>query len=168
MPSKIAARTAARDCRRVGTSVPGWPLAEGRSLEPDQAVAWIETNVPEGTPVYVDFGQFRTLLPTPEAADRLWADVAAPWLPGEPNEKIVAWGGEASGPIVAWAKEKPINRWIDILYLTERLAPKPPLIPAEAAQRVLMIGLLRVVALDTPSQMCSARWLRQNVAAFGV
>ena len=67
--------------------------------------------------------------------------VAAPWLPGEPNEKIVAWGGEASGPIVAWAKEKPINRWIDILYLTERLAPKPPLIPAEAAQRVLMIGL---------------------------
>jgi hypothetical protein len=31
-----------------------------------------------------------------------------------------------------------------------------------------MIGLLRVVADDTPSQMCSARWLRQNVAAFGV
>jgi glutathione S-transferase len=67
--------------------------------------------------------------------------VAAPWLPGEPNEKIAAWGGEASGPIVAWAKEKPINRWIDILYLTERLAPKHSLIPADAAQRVLMIGL---------------------------
>jgi hypothetical protein len=67
--------------------------------------------------------------------------VAAPWLPGEPNEKIAAWGGEASGPIVAWASERPINRWIDILYLTERLAPKPPLIPADVAQRVLMIGL---------------------------
>jgi hypothetical protein len=38
--------------------------------------------VPAGTPVYVDFGRFRTLLPTPQAADRLWADVAAPdaWL----------------------------------------------------------------------------------------
>ena len=51
--------------------------------------------------------------------------VAAPWLGGEPNENIVAWSGATSAPIVAWAKEKPVNRWIDILYLAERLAPKP-------------------------------------------
>jgi glutathione S-transferase len=67
--------------------------------------------------------------------------VAAPWLPGEANADIVAWGGEASAPIVAWAGEKPINRWIDILYLAERLSPKPSLIPADAKQRALMIGL---------------------------
>jgi hypothetical protein len=67
--------------------------------------------------------------------------VVGPWLPGEANEDVVAWGGEASGPIVAWAKEKPIHRWIDILYLAERLAPKPSLIPADAMQRALMIGL---------------------------
>jgi len=67
--------------------------------------------------------------------------VAAPWMPGEANDDIVAWGGEASAPIVAWAAEKPINRWIDILYLAERLAPTPSLIPADAMQRVLMIGL---------------------------
>ena len=30
--------------------------------------------------------------------------VAAPWRPGEANEAIVAWGGENSAPIVAWAK----------------------------------------------------------------
>ena len=36
------------------------------------------------------------------------------------------------------------------------------------SSRVLMIGRLRVVAEDTPSQMCSARWLRQKVAALGV
>jgi glutathione S-transferase len=53
----------------------------------------------------------------------------------------VAWGGEASAPIVAWAKEKPIHRWIDILYLAERLRPEPSLIPTDAAQRALMIGL---------------------------
>ena len=53
----------------------------------------------------------------------------------------MVWGGEASAPIVAWAKEKPIHRWIDILYLAERLAPKPSLIPADATQRALMIGL---------------------------
>jgi hypothetical protein len=67
--------------------------------------------------------------------------VAAPWLPGEPNDNIVAWGGEASAPIVAWDNDKPINRWIDILYLSERLAPKPSLIPTDAPQRALMIGL---------------------------
>src|SRR5271170_6636 len=67
--------------------------------------------------------------------------VAAPWMPGEANEDVVAWGAEASGPIVAWAKEKPIHRWIDILYLAERLAPKPSLLPADATQRALMIGL---------------------------
>jgi glutathione S-transferase len=67
--------------------------------------------------------------------------VVAPWLPGEANADIVAWGGEASAPIVAWAGKKPINRWIDILYLAERLAPKPSLFPADAKQRALMIGL---------------------------
>ena len=67
--------------------------------------------------------------------------IAAPWAAGEPNTDIVAWGGEASAPIVAWAKEKPIHRWIDILYLAERLAPKPSFIPSDATQRALMIGL---------------------------
>ncbi len=36
------------------------------------------------------------------------------------------------------------------------------------SSRVLMIGRERVVALETPSQMCSARWLRQKTAPRGV
>src|ERR1700691_4971320 len=36
------------------------------------------------------------------------------------------------------------------------------------SSRVLMIGRLRVVAEETPSQMCSARWERQKVEALGV
>jgi len=67
--------------------------------------------------------------------------VAAPWSVGEANEDIVKWGGEASAPIVAWGREKPIHRWIDILYLAERLAPQPSLLPKDATQRALMIGL---------------------------
>jgi hypothetical protein len=51
-------------------------------------------------------------------------------MPGEPNADIVAWGGEASAPIVVWANEKLINHSIDILYLADRLAPKPSPIPA--------------------------------------
>lgn len=67
--------------------------------------------------------------------------VAAPLEPGSANGEIVAWCGENSGPIVAWSDEKPIHRWTDILYLAERLSPEPALIPAEASQRALMIGL---------------------------
>ena len=33
---------------------------------------------------------------------------------------------------------------------------------------VLMMGRLRVVAEETPSQMCSARWLRQKTAPRAV
>ena len=36
------------------------------------------------------------------------------------------------------------------------------------SSRVLMIGRLRVVAEETPSQMCSARWLMQNTAPRAV
>jgi glutathione S-transferase len=66
--------------------------------------------------------------------------VAAPWVLGGTNSDIIAWGGEASAPIVAWAKEKPINRWNDILYLAEQLAPVPSLIPVDATDRALMFG----------------------------
>jgi hypothetical protein len=51
----------------------------GRDLSRDQSTAWIETNVPPNTPVYLDPGQFRSPLPTRKAADRLWADVASPY-----------------------------------------------------------------------------------------
>ncbi len=39
---------------------------------------------------------------------------------------------------------------------------------AWGSSRVLMMGRLRVVAELTPSQMCSARWLRQNTAPLAV
>ena len=38
--------------------------------------------------------------------------------------------GQNSAPVVAWRNEKPINRWLDILLLAERLAPQPSLLPA--------------------------------------
>ncbi len=95
--------------------------------------------------------------------------VAAPWLPGEPNADIVAWGGEASAPIVASGKEKPIHRWIDILYLAERLAPKPSLIPKDATERALMIGLARMKSagkwVSAGTGACSSLRLRMQTAA---
>lgn len=50
---------------------------------PDDATAWLESHVPAGTRVYIEGSRIATPLPTPEAAERLWADVASPdaWVP---------------------------------------------------------------------------------------
>lgn len=67
--------------------------------------------------------------------------VAAPWIPGDANQAISDWAHVDSAPVVAWQDEPPISRWLDILFLAERLAPTPALIPADAQQRALMLGL---------------------------
>jgi glutathione S-transferase len=67
--------------------------------------------------------------------------VVAPQDAGGENEALLAWSGQTSGPVVAWADEPPRHHWLDILMLLERLAPTPSLIPADATQRAMMIGL---------------------------
>ncbi|WP_295142218.1 glutathione S-transferase N-terminal domain-containing protein [uncultured Reyranella sp.] len=66
---------------------------------------------------------------------------AAPLDVGGANEEIVAWSGQNSAPVVAWRDGPPLNRWLDILLLAERLAPAPALLPADPLQRALAIGL---------------------------
>jgi hypothetical protein len=58
-------------------------FAEGRSLNPDQAIDWVEKNVTPGTTIFVEGSGTRSLLPTRDATTRLWTDVAAPdaWVP---------------------------------------------------------------------------------------
>lgn len=62
-------------------------------------------------------------------------------MPGEANEALVEWSGTNSGPVVAWNDEPPVNQWLDILNLLERLAPAKPLLPGDRHQRALAIGL---------------------------
>jgi hypothetical protein len=73
-------------------------FVHGRSLVPDNSVDWIEANIPAGTTVYVDSGQFRSLLPTPRAADRLWSDVASPYVWKEKYLHDMARYGLADAP----------------------------------------------------------------------
>ena len=64
------------------------------------------------------------------------------WLsPGEVNQGVVNWSGVNSGPVVAWDDEEPINRWNDILFLLERLAPFPALIPEDGQGRADFFGM---------------------------
>ncbi|MCC6709006.1 MAG: hypothetical protein IT492_15730 [Gammaproteobacteria bacterium] len=65
----------------------------------------------------------------------------APQIPGAENSELVAWAGVNSGPVVAWNDGRPMNRWNDILFLLERLAPQRPLVPDGAAERVQLLGL---------------------------
>lgn len=67
---------------------------------------------------------------------------AAPWEGGGANAELVAWTGNNNGaPIVAWNDEAPIDRWDDILFLLERLAPHKPLLPEARDERALVLGL---------------------------
>jgi glutathione S-transferase len=67
--------------------------------------------------------------------------VVAPLILAGTNAEIAAWSGQNSAPVAAWQDEPPVNKWIDILNLAERLAPEPALIPGDAWDRAIMFGL---------------------------
>jgi len=59
------------------------------------------------------------------------------------QSELIEWTAQASAPVVAWNDERPRSLWNDQLYLAERLAPEPALIPSKPADRVLMCGLAK-------------------------
>jgi glutathione S-transferase len=59
---------------------------------------------------------------------------------GSPTTTLQEWSGQDSFPILAWNDERPRTTWIEQLYLAERLAPTPRLIPEQFEDRVLMFG----------------------------
>jgi glutathione S-transferase len=52
-----------------------------------------------------------------------------------------AWTGHHNAPVAMFGSEPPLTNWADILALAERLAPSPPLIPADENDRLAMFGL---------------------------
>jgi len=59
------------------------------------------------------------------------------------NEELRRWTGRANAPIAIYDDEPARDGWAEILYLAERLAPQPALIPSNPEQRVRMFGLAR-------------------------
>jgi glutathione S-transferase len=74
------------------------------------------------------------------------------------SDALKAWAGQRSGPVAFWNAEPPRDRWIDILMLAERLAPEPALLPADAADRALAIGLAHEIVGE--QGLCWSRRLR--------
>jgi glutathione S-transferase len=66
--------------------------------------------------------------------------------PGQPNEELAAWTGETNAPQLVYDDEPARTRWNDILFLAERLAPEPPLLPGDAAERALCFGIAAEIA----------------------
>ena len=58
-----------------------------------------------------------------------------------PNPDLQRWTAQTTAPVACWNDEPPRSTWIEQLFLFERLAPTPRLIPEDWDQRVLMFGL---------------------------
>lgn len=56
------------------------------------------------------------------------------------NRPLNEWTAQTSAPVAIWNDERPRSLWNDQLFLLERLAPQPALIPAAIEDRALMFG----------------------------
>ncbi|MBV8775402.1 MAG: hypothetical protein JO166_24175 [Deltaproteobacteria bacterium] len=60
---------------------------------------------------------------------------------GGENLPLLRWSAQTTAPVFVYEDERPRSLWNDQLYLAERLAPDPALIPDSLEQRALMFGL---------------------------
>lgn len=87
-----------------------------------------------------------TGVPSPwgEAAKGILHVKQIPWVAvalDQSNPEMTEWTGQRSGPVAIYDEEAPRGGWAEILLLAERLALKPSLLPADAADRALALGL---------------------------
>lgn len=68
---------------------------------------------------------------------------------GGPNPDLRQWTAQTSAPVAAWNDERPRSTWIEQLYLFERLAPQPRLIPERLKDRVVMFGYSNEICGET-------------------
>ncbi len=105
-------------------------------------------------------------VPSPwgEAAKGILHVKQIPWVAvrlEQGNADLVAWAGEASGPVAILDDERPRGGWVDILLLAERLAPTPALLPADAGERALALGLSHEICGEM-----GLGWCRRNAGVY--
>jgi glutathione S-transferase len=59
------------------------------------------------------------------------------------HQPLIDWTGQSLAPVAVLDDEEPAVALSDILWLAERLAPAPPLVPHDPEERVRMFGLMR-------------------------
>lgn len=84
--------------------------------------------------------------PWGEAAKAIFAVKKIPFVPvrqpqdGE-KDLLLEWTRQTAAPVAMYEDERPRAGWAEILFLAERLSPHPSLVPADPAERALMLGL---------------------------
>ena len=68
---------------------------------------------------------------------------------GGPNSELSNGRRRPAPRCAAWNDERPRSTWIEQLYLFERLAPEPRLIPERLEDRVLMFGYSNEICGET-------------------
>lgn len=57
------------------------------------------------------------------------------------DPELLAWTRATNAPVAMYEDERPRSGWAEILFLAERLAPEPALVPADPRERAWMLGL---------------------------
>ena len=68
---------------------------------------------------------------------------------GTASLDLKEWTAQTSSPVLAWNDERPRTIWNDQLYLVERIAPYPRLIPEAIEDRALMFGMANELMAET-------------------
>lgn len=77
----------------------------------------------------------------------------------EPRERLNDWTGQDAFPAAMFDDERPRTGWEEILWLAERLAKEPSLVPAAPVERAEMFGLSREICGEM-----GLGWCRRLVA----
>jgi glutathione S-transferase len=73
---------------------------------------------------------------------------------GAANPELRAWTGHDNAPQAIWQDEPARTVWTEIIFLAERLAPEPALVPADPVLRAQMFGLIRELAGENGLGWC--------------
>lgn len=92
--------------------------------------------------------------PWSEAAKGIFAVKNIPYVRvaqeiGGENTALIEWSAQATAPVAVWNDEPPRSTWIEQLYLAERLAPEPALIPTTIEDRTTMFGYCNELCGET-------------------
>jgi glutathione S-transferase len=73
---------------------------------------------------------------------------------GAGNAELAAWTGHDNAPQAILGDERARTVWTEIIFLAERLAPEPALVPADPAKRAQMFGLTHELAGENGFGWC--------------
>ncbi len=110
-------------------------MADYVSIEEARAASGLRLVLTQGVPG-----------PWGEAAKAIFHVKGIPYLRvpqdgGGDNAELVAWTGHANAPTAVWNNEAPLAGRNEILLLAERIAPDPPLLPADPFDRATVLGI---------------------------